>query len=239
MVSKFLDLKYRTMPFRLFVPEGYHPNKSYPLVLFLHGGGERGDDNIKQLINNDCAIFWARPENQSKSQTFVLAPQSRSLPEGGFGITRDMNNNIDLSRVFEFSNDLQIAYEILQKVKSNYHIDEKRIYATGISQGSFGTYSLNIKYPNLFAAMVPIAGGGNPQEAQVLVKKPLWNFHAEGDQIIPVSFSRNIIEAIIDTGGKPIYTEYPAKYNYNHASWVPAYKNPRLFDWVMKQENNR
>ena len=223
------------MPFRLFVPEGYKPRKSYPLVLFLHGGGERGDDNLKQLINNDCAIFWAWPKNQSKSQAFVLVPQAQNLPEGGFGITRDRNNNIDLSRVFEFSNDLQMAYEILQKVKNDYNIDDKRIYVTGISQGSFGTFNLNIKYPNLFAAMVPIAGGGNPKDAHVLVNKPLWNFHAEDDLIIQVTFSRNIIEAIIDTGGKPIYTEYSAKYKYNHASWVPAYKNPRLFDWVMSK----
>ncbi|UHA60203.1 hypothetical protein KDJ21_026450 [Metabacillus litoralis] len=90
------------MPFRLFVPEGYEPGKSYPLVLFLHGGGERGDDNLKQLVNNDGAIFWATAENQSKAQVFVLAPQAQNLHEGGFGITRDMNNNIDLSRVLNF-----------------------------------------------------------------------------------------------------------------------------------------
>ncbi|MBD1382649.1 chitobiase/beta-hexosaminidase C-terminal domain-containing protein [Metabacillus arenae] len=235
LASKFLSFTYKKMPYRLYVPENYDPNKSYPLVLFLHGGGERGDDNLEQLTANDGAVIWAAPENQGKHPAFVLAPQARNVPNGGFTVTRDSNNVINLSRVFELSEDLHTAYEILQHVRKNYNIDSNRLYSTGLSQGGFGTFNLNMAYPDLFAAMVPIAGGGDPSKAHVLANKPIWALHAEDDEIIPVSFSRNAIAAIKKAGGTPIYTEYPREMEYNHASWVPAYENKDMIDWVFKQ----
>jgi predicted peptidase len=239
IASDFLSFTYTGMPYRLYVPEGYDPDKSYPLVLFLHGGGERGTDNKSHILANDGAAIWAAPENQAKHPAFVLAPQARNQHDGGFGITRDSNNNINLSRVFEFSQDLETAYEILQKVRSEYNIDSQRLYSTGLSQGGFGTFNLNMKYPDLFAAMVPIAGGGNPSQAYKLAGKPLWAFHAEDDIIIPVSYSRNIISAIREAGGSPTYTEYSAEKGYNHASWVPAYDNKEMIEWVFKQVKSK
>lgn len=235
IAEKFLSVTYKSMPYRLYVPENYDPSKYYPLVLFLHGGGERGTDNIKQITANDGAVIWAAPENQAKHPSFVLAPQARPVPDGGFGITRDSNNNINLSRVFEFSEDLGMAYEILQEVRNEYSIDSNRLYSTGLSQGGFGTYNLNMAYPDLFAAMVPIASGGDPLKAHLLANKPLWAFHAVDDVVIPVSYSRNIIEAIRNAGGTPIYTEYPADMKYNHGSWVPAYENKEMIEWLFKQ----
>lgn len=235
IAANFLSFTYKDMPYRLYVPENYNPKKAYPLVLFLHGGGERGTDNVKQIMANDGAVIWASPENQAKHEAFVLAPQARNVPDGGFGITRDSNNLINLSRVFEFSQDLNSAYEILQLVRSQYNIDSNRLYSTGLSQGGFGTYNLNMRYPDLFAAMVPIASGGEPSQASKLVTKPIWAFHAVDDVIIPVSYSRNIIAAIREAGGQPIYTEYPAEKGYNHASWVPAFENQEMIDWVFEQ----
>jgi predicted peptidase len=235
IASKFLSFNYEGMPYRLYVPENYDPSKSYPLVLFLHGGGERGSDNEKQLLANDGAVIWAAPENQAKHPAFVLAPQARNVWDGGFGLTRDSNNLISLSRVFEFSQDLNTAYEILEKVRSEYTIDSNRLYSTGLSQGGFGVYNLNIKYPDLFAAMVPISGGGDPSQAYKLIHKPLWDFHSEDDAVIPVSYSRNIIAAIKEAGGNPIYTEYPAALGYNHGAWVPAYENKEMIEWVFKR----
>lgn len=235
IASKFLSFTYKEMPYRLYVPEEYDPTKSYPLVLFLHGGGERGTDNEKQLMANDGAVIWAAPENQAKHPAFVLAPQARNVPDGGFTVTRDSNNIVNLSRVFEFSEDLGTAYDILQKVRSEYNIEPNRLYVTGLSQGGFGTFNLNIKYPDLFAAMVPIAGGADPTQAHKLVDKPIWAFHAEDDGVIPVSYTRNIISAIENAGGTPTYTEYPTKMGYNHASWVPAYENQEMIEWVFNQ----
>jgi len=235
IASKFLSFTYNDMPYRLYVPENYDTSKSYPLVLFLHGGGERGTDNEKQILANDGAVIWAAPENQAKHPAFVLAPQARNVHDGGFGITRDTNNNISLNRVFEFSQDLGTAYDILQKVRSEYNIDSNRLYSTGLSQGGFGTFNLNLKYPDLFAAMVPIAGGGDPAQAFKLVNKPIWAFHAVDDVIIPVAYSQNIVAAIQNAGGNPIYTEYPIELGYNHASWVPAYENKEMIEWVFNQ----
>lgn len=235
IADKFLEFEYNNMPYRLYIPENYDPSVSYPLVLFLHGGGERGSDNQKQLLANDGAIIWAAPENQSKNPAFVLAPQARNQHDGGFGVTRNSNNIVDLARVFEFSEDLGKAYNILQKVINDYNIDQNRLYSTGLSQGGYGTFNLNIAYPNLFAAMVPIAGGGNPESVLVLKDKPIWAFHAEDDAVIPVSHTRNAIEVIKEAGGNPIYTEYPAELGYNHGSWVPAYNNKDMIDWMFRQ----
>ena len=235
IASKFLSFSYNGMPYRLYVPENYDPTNSYPLVLFLHGGGERGTDNQKQLLANDGAVIWAAPENQAKHPAFVLAPQARNVHDGGFTVTRDSNNIVNLSKVFEFSKDLGTAYEILQHVIDEYSIDENRLYSTGLSQGGYGTFNLNIKYPDLFAAMVPIAGGADLAEADKLVNKPIWAFHAEDDAVIPVSHTRDIITAIENAGGSPIYTEYPAEMGYNHGSWVPAYENNEMIEWMFKQ----
>lgn len=235
LASKFLSFTYKTMPYRLYVPENYNPTKSYPLVLFLHGGGERGNDNEKQLIANDGAVIWAAPENQAKHPAFVLAPQARNVPSGGFTVTRDSDNNINLSKVFEVSEDLKIAYEVLQHVRNKYNIDSNRLYSTGLSQGGFGTFNINLEHPDLFAAMVPIAGGADPAKAHLLTYKPIWAFHGEDDSVIPVLYSRNIINAIKYAGGNPIYTEYPEEMKYDHASWVPAYENEEMIEWVFQQ----
>lgn len=237
IAEQFLSFTYDGMPYRLYVPANYDSSKSYPLVLFLHGGGERGTDNQKQLLANDGAIIWAAPENQAKNPAFVLAPQARNVHDGGFTVTRNSDNIVDLSKVFEFSTDLGKAYEILQHVLNEYNIDESRLYSTGLSQGGYGTFNLNIKYPDLFAAMVPIAGGGDPSEAHKLVDKPIWAFHAEDDGVIPVKHTRDIIAAIREAGGNPIYTEYPTDLGYNHASWVPAYDTNEMVEWVFNQVN--
>ncbi|WP_062110058.1 carboxylesterase family protein [Bacillus niameyensis] len=237
IIEKFLPFTYKSMPYRLYVPENYDPNFSYPLIMFLHGGGERGDDNLKHLTTNNGAIIWAIRENQAKHPTFVLAPQARDDVNGGFGLTRDVKNGkmINLSRVFDVSDDLLLAHEILETVIENYTIDRKRLYITGLSQGGFGTYNLNILYPDLFAAMIPIAGGGDPEKAVLLKDKPIWNFHAEDDGIIPVEYSRRIIKSIENAGGKPIYTEYSAIERFDHGSWVPAYENQEMIDWLFQQ----
>ncbi|MFK4461332.1 carboxylesterase family protein [Bacillus safensis] len=155
-----------------------------------------------------------------------------------FALTRNVQNEIDLTNVFQFSPDLHKAYDVLQHVLASYQIDQKRIYATGLSQGGFGTYQLNITYPRLFAAMIPIAGGADPSKAGILASKPIWAFHAEDDSIIPISYARNTIQAIQKAGGQPLYTEYASKYGYDHASWTPAYETPGLTDWLFAQRRS-
>ncbi len=226
------------MPYRLFVPEGAEAGKTYPLVLFLHGG-ERGDDNEKQITANQGPTIWAKPEEQAKRPCFVLAPQARNAADGGFGITRDAENKLSLARVFEVSPDSEMAMKVLKQVMSEYPVDASRVYATGLSQGGYGTWDLNLKYPDVFAAMVPICGGGDPALAANIVNKPIWAFHAAADPIIPVSHSRNIIQALRNLGGNPRYTEYPVDtyiWPIAHFAWVPTYQNVEMREWLFNQK---
>ena len=246
VVDKFLKKTFadtatgRTMPYRLFVPEGYDGKKAYPLVVFLHGGGERGDDNEKTLTANQGATVWAKPQEQAKRPAFVLVPQGREVWDGGFGRTRNAENKIDLKAAFVPSDDLKTAQRLLQQVLADYPgIDRKRLYLTGISQGGLGTWSWNLMEPKLFAAMVPICGGGEPAQVGVLKDKPLWAFHAATDPIVPAVFSGNAIAALRSAGGQPRYTEYDTStyfFPIAHFSWVPAYQNAEMREWLFQQQ---
>ncbi len=247
VADKFLKFVYTdketglTMPYRLYVPENYDPNKTYPLVLFMHGGGERGDDNEKQLLANQGATIWAKSEEQAKRPCFVLAPQAHSSWDGGFGVTRGEDNVVNLKNVMTVGKDLKLAYKVLNEVLNKYkkNIDTNRLYCTGLSQGGFGTWLLNQTYPNLFAAMVPVAGGGDVNTIAVLKNKPIWAFHAESDSVIPVSYDRNAISALRNLGANPIYTEFNKDtfiFPDGHFAWVLAYKNEAMREWLFKQK---
>lgn len=249
VADKFLKLVYTdkktgmTMPYRLFVPENYDPKKSYPLVMFMHGGGERGDDNEKQILANQGATIWAKPEEQAKRPCFVLAPQAHNTWDGGFGVTRGEDNVVNLKNVFTMGKDLDLAYKVLNEVLDKYskNIDKNRLYATGLSQGGFGTWLINTAYPDLFAAMVPVSGGGDPSKVSVLKNKPIWAFHAENDSVIPVSYERNSITALKNIGATPIYTEFEKStfiFPDGHFAWVLAYKNEAMREWLFKQKKN-
>jgi len=143
-----------------------------------------------------------------------------------------------LEKPFEPQDQLVTAYNILQKVKGEYNIDRKRIYITGLSMGGFGTFSLAIAHPTEFAALVPICGGGDPAKLASISKIPIWIFHAQEDPVIPVHMSRDSVKALEDAGGTPKYTEYPAGTYFfpsAHYSWVPAYANTEMRDWLFNQ----
>jgi len=245
VVAKFLKKSFndtatgRTMPYRLFVPDGYVPGKAYPLVVFLHGGGERGTDNEKTLTANQGGTVWAKPGEQAKRPAFVLVPQGREVWDGGFGRTRNADNKIDLQAALTPSDDLKTAQRLLQAVLADYPgIDRKRLYLTGISQGGLGTWAWNVLEPELFAAMVPICGGGDPAQVAVLKNKPLWAFHAAADPVVPATFSRRAIAAVQAAGGQPRYTEYDEATYFHpmaHFSWVPAYQTEAMREWLFQQ----
>jgi len=245
VVAKFRKLEFKdsttgaVMPYRLFVPDGYKRSRSYPLVVFLHGGGERGTDNEKTLTANQGGTIWAMPKEQAKHPAFVLVPQARDKWDGGFGLTRGPDNKLSLARVFETTDDLKTAHSLLMNVLDEYpNIDRKRLYVTGLSQGGFGAWNWNIAYPKLFAAMVAIAGGADPAAVKVLKDKPVWAFHAASDPVIPVSYGRNTVEALKAAGGQPRYTEYDAStyfYPMAHFSWVPAFRDTGMREWLFSQ----
>jgi predicted peptidase len=233
------------MPYRLFVPR-LEPGRKYPLVLFLHGGGENGTDNEKQLHGTEGATVWAKPAEQAVRPAYVLAPQSRpyrstdpSQPLGGFGITRNAQAERYMDEALVPSADVKMAVKVLEKVLAeNPAIDRKRVYVTGLSQGGFGTWNIALLRPDLFAAAVPIAGGGDPSRMQRLVNMPVWAFHGEADPVVPVSYSRSSVAALRALGGQVRYTEYPSDTYfdpYEHFSWVYAYGSEEMRAWLFRQ----
>ncbi|MEJ6952367.1 prolyl oligopeptidase family serine peptidase [Natronospora cellulosivora (SeqCode)] len=238
IVDEFQNFIYQDetreeMPYSLYIPANYDPDISYPLVLFLHGAGERGFNNQVHLKANMGAIVWAEDKVQSKYSAFVLAPQA---PQNS-GWTQF----ISIEDLYNPTKHLEMAYDLLHEIINAYNIDEDRLYSTGLSMGGFGTWAINIANPDTFAAMVPICGGGDPDKAHLLVNKAIWNFHAEDDATVPVELSRNIVNSLKELGSDIRYTEYesgfvsPPLALMPHFSWIPAYNNSEMIEWLFSQ----
>ncbi len=241
-IDKFLKLSFSdaatgiAMGYRLFVPDGYDSSKAYPLVLFLDGAGGRGSDNEIQLTGTQGATVWAEPGEQAKNPCFVLAPQCPGDRNGKTGWTTLMN--MGTSQPYGLRPELATVYDILQEVEGKYGVDKNRIYCTGLSMGAFGTWALAIAHPDLLAAIMTASGGGDPAKLASVAALPAWVFHAVQDPVIPVSFSRGTVDALTKAGGRPKYTEYPSDavfYPSAHASWVPAYANEEMRNWLFQQ----
>lgn len=219
----YRNVRGEAMPYRLYVPANYDKRKKYPLILWLHGGGGRGSDNQKQLTegNSAGATVWTKPENQSKHPSFVVAPQ---CPENKMWTS--------IRPTVEPTDQLRLVMELLRELRRAYSIDDERIYVAGQSMGGYGTWALISEYPKMFAAAVPICGGGNESDAARLVDVPIWAFHGELDRAVKVERSRNMIAAIRRAGGKPRYTEYEGA---DHVVWNMAFNEPELLPWVFAQ----
>jgi predicted peptidase len=199
----------------VFVPHGYAGDKDYPLILFLHGAGERGDDGelpVKQGIGS--AIKFKNTEKTFPF--FVVFPQCRVKGNWKAG-----------------GPDAERALAILAEVQKAYKIDARRVYLTGLSMGGYGTWSLAAAYPDRWAAIVPICGGGDPTTAEKIKHIPCWCFHGDQDKAVNVKRSREMIDALKKAGGSPRYTELP---HVGHNSWDPAYVTGELYSWLLKHQ---
>jgi hypothetical protein len=128
---------------------------------------------------------------------------------------------------------LQATVNLLQTLQTTYSIDASRLYVTGLSMGGYGTWDLLTRYPKMFAAGIPICGGGDPSQAAAIASLPVWAFHSADDDIVPVSGTRAIIAAMQQNGGSPLYTEYASG---GHYCWIPAYGTPGLPEWLFEQQ---
>jgi predicted peptidase len=203
------------LPFRLLSPANASADERYPLLIFLHGAGEKGDDNQSQL--------WGLPEQMAKSswQTqfpcFLLAPQCPAQLHW---------TNLD----DELAN-------LIRAVMKQKQIDPERVYLTGLSMGGYGAWSLTAENPDLFAAVAPICGGGDPVTAKRLVNVPIWAVHGTADRTIPAEQSQRMIAAIRKAGGQPNYTELDG---VGHDSWTQTYRDPGgVLKWMFSQRNRR
>jgi predicted peptidase len=210
----------QSMPYRLFVPAHYKPDIQYPLVLWLHGAGGAGTDNRGQISGDQVpgTRTWTKPQNQTKYPSFVLVPQSP---------TNWVSSGLD-----RLSPEMSLVLAILQEVRSEFNIDPARMYVAGQSDGGIGTWNVIIQRPNLFAAAIPLCGGGDYSRAAAIAKLPLWAFHGARDNVISVAESRKMINALQKAGGRPRYTEYG---NVGHDVWNRAFAEPELVDWLFAQ----
>jgi len=213
----------RTMPYRLFVPENYASTKRYPLVLYLHGGGGSGDDNLKQIKGGNGFLIdlLTKPESQAKYPCFVVAPQA--LQQQGW-IERDSITPTQR---------LGLVLELIDHLEKSFSIDSSRLYVLGQSMGGLGTFAIITMQPGKFAAAVPVCGGGDESKAEKIAHVPMWAFHGEKDEAVRVERSRNMIAAITKAGGKPKYTEYQGE---GHLIWTKVVTEPELLPWMFSQK---
>lgn len=219
----FKSSRNETLLYRLFVPQNYDAKKKYPLVLYLHGGGGRGQDNLKQIDGGNGYLIdlFTGPETQARYPSFVVAPQS-PMQEGWIEY-----DSITPTR------QLRLVYELIGELQKNYSIDTARIYVAGQSMGGFGTFAIISEYPKMFAAGVPLCGGGDESKAARLAGTPIWAFHGAKDEAVPVERSRQIVAAIKKAGGQPKYTEYA---DVDHLIWPRVVKETELLPWLFAQQ---
>ena len=215
-----------TLKYRLLKPVDYNPNHTYPLVIFLHGAGERGDDNIAQLKHG--MKDFLEPERRKKYPCYVLAPQ---CPTGKKWVEVDWSAESH-EQPSEPSVSMRLTHDLVLEMIETANVNKNRVYITGLSMGGYGTWDAIGRYPNLFAAAVPICGGGDPATVEKFAKLPVWAFHGDKDTAVPVERSRMMIEALKKAGGEPKYTEYPG---VGHDSWSATFANPELYDWLFTQ----
>ncbi|MBK1882321.1 dienelactone hydrolase family protein [Luteolibacter pohnpeiensis] len=216
-----------TVPYRWHEPESLAPGKLYPLVLFLHGAGEKGDDNQAQLKHGVMAIL--REAAKINEPCYLIAPQ---CPKQGYWAPYNSETK-KLAEEDGLYKRLDAAWALVEKFEKQYPVDPDRIYVTGISMGGFGTWGLLGREGKHIAAAVPICGGGNPDIAKKFKNVPIWTFHGEADPTVSVDLTRQMVAALEKAGGKPKVTYYPG---VGHDSWTQTYDNPEVTKWLFEQK---
>ena len=218
------------MPYRLFRPVRAHGKT--PLVMYLHGSGGLGDDNLKQLTlgNRFGTRVWLLPENQRRFPCYVVAPQT----DRGW-IRYDFSQQ-PAKELPGFGDGSRLAVEIVDGLCREFPIDERRIYVAGNSMGGAGVWNVLANRPNFFAAAVITCGGASPDDGTGSVATPLWVFHGESDEIVPVSSARDRIAARRKAGGHPLYTEYPGA-DHNSVAGL-GFTEPAVPEWLFSKRKS-
>lgn len=223
---EYVDESGQSLNYRLMKPIDFKPSKKYPLVLFLHGAGERGDDNVLQLVH--AAKQFANEERRRQYPAYVLFPQ---CPKEKRWVEVDWKLDAH-TMPEEPSASMVLVKALVDTMVETAGIDETRIYITGLSMGGFGTWDAIARYENFFAAAAPVCGGGDPTTANRYVDLPLWCFHGAKDRVVKFHRSQEMVDALKSLGGAPKFTVYP---NAEHDSWTETYSNPELYDWMFAQ----
>jgi len=221
------EYKDEVFKYRLLKPAKIEPGKKYPVVLFLHGAGERGDDNVSQL--KYFPTWMAESKNREAYPCFVIAPQCRKDRKW---VEVDWSASThDLPK--EPGDQMKVVLQILDGALKTYPIDEQRQYLTGLSMGGYGSWDLAMRMPKRFAAVAPVCGGGDEKNAELLKDVTIWAWHGDADNAVPVERSRKMIAAIKAAGGKDDALKYTELAGVGHDSWTAAYNGKdNLLPWM-------
>lgn len=196
--------------FSIYVPPEYDPEKQWPMILFLHGSGERGEDG---LLQTEVGMGTAIRRDRSRCPAIVVMPQCRP----GKDWSEDM---------------ARLALSCAEQTRQAYNIDPDRIYLTGLSLGGYGTWLLGSKLPHYFAAIAPLCGFYDPKQIESLKDLPIWVFHGDKDPAVPVEKSREMVAALREIGANVQYTEYA---DGTHNVWDRTYGNREFWRWLLAQ----
>lgn len=219
------------IPYRLYLPEGLAPAQRYPLVVYLHGAGGSGHDNLRHLVR-DLQYLLSPQVRAAVGPFFVLAPQ---CPGGDEWINRHASppfHTYEQAR-FPESDASKGTFAILAGLMKEKPIDAHRVYLTGPSMGGSGTWDFITRHPGIFAAAVPVTGVGDPSRAQVIAELPIWAFHGTRDTVSPIENARAMQRALAAVGSKVArFEELPG---VGHASWDEAYSQLETYRWLFAQ----
>ena len=220
--------------YRILFPENFDASKVYPMVVFLHGSGERGSDNEKQLTHG--GKLFLKDKFRKEFPAIVVFPQCSS---DSFWANVEFDTNATGKRVFNFARrgkptkSMHALLGMIENLVDKPYVDNQRVYLGGLSMGGMGTYELLRRKRKLFAAAFAICGGDNVANVRKYKNTPLWIFHGEKDDVVPVSLSTDIADQLKVLGVDPKITLYPKA---NHNSWDSAFAEPELLPWLFSHK---
>ena len=220
--------------YRILYPKNFDNSEKYPLLIFLHGIGERGSDNELQFKYVDKVFL--NPKNYENYPSILVFPQS---PLNDNWSSRLLTDN-EIRQVFpengKPTNSLQLVMKLMDSLVVKDFVDKKRVYLSGLSNGAMGSFELLKNRPNMFASAVLICGGGNPLWAKEFAKTtPVWVAHGSDDDVVYPELSINMVKAIIEQGGSPKLTLYE---NVGHDSWFNVFRDPEYLKWIYSHSKN-
>jgi predicted peptidase len=198
------------MDYLLYLPKDYGgEKKDWPLMVYLHGAGERGSSLDKLKVHGPAKLV-----DQGNDMPFIIV--SPQCPPGMW-----------------WPNFIEKIMALIDETIETYDVDTSRVYLTGLSMGGYGTWATAATYPERFAAIAPICGGGMPFVAHTMADVPVWAFHGAKDDVVPLSESQRMVDAVNEAGGNAKFTVYP---DLAHDSWTETYDNPELYEWFLKHK---
>jgi len=226
-INHYVSSKGDTLNYRMLSPD-YDTLRKYPLVIFLHGSGERGSDNEAQLKWGVTA--FATDQMMIMYPAIVIAPQCPSN-QSWSNFSRN-ENRMEMKLQPTPSRPMELVIELIHELKKILLLIRTAFISRDFSMGGFGTYDAIERYPNLFAAAIPVCGGGDVSRAASIAHIPIWTVHGAEDAAVNPFNSLNMTEALMKAGAHPGYTQYP---EVGHFSWLGAYSDPLIMEWLFRQ----